>query len=170
MAGMGRRGCIALLIPVEVSGWLLLEPETVVLGRLLEEVRRLLEHVVVLVPRAGGRRGARLERLVRRYFVLVLVEPRVLVVARRLRGRRFLGDARLPLGELVDGRGLLEGRRLVDRRRRGFRLWGDLGLGLGRRLRGALRLRELVALPRTERLLFLARDIVRIGSVFALEL
>ena len=56
--------------------------------------------------------------------------------------------------------------------RRGRRDRGGLlrRLGLGRRLRGAFRLRELVALPRAERLLFLARDIVRIGSVLALEL
>src|ERR1700733_2516726 len=41
-----------LIAEVDVLRWLLLEPEAVVLGRVLEEVRRVLEHV--LVGGAGG--------------------------------------------------------------------------------------------------------------------
>jgi hypothetical protein len=41
------------LVEIEVAGRLLLEPETVVLRRLLEEVRRVLEHVAVGALRAG---------------------------------------------------------------------------------------------------------------------
>ena len=44
-----------LIVEVEVLRRLLLEPELVVLGRVLEEVRRVLEHV--LVGRGGRRRG-----------------------------------------------------------------------------------------------------------------
>src|SRR5919197_4665813 len=37
-------------VEIEVAGRLLLEPETVVLGRVLEKVRRVLEEVVVVPP------------------------------------------------------------------------------------------------------------------------
>src|SRR2546421_4739923 len=57
-AGRGRV-LGALLVEVEVPGGLLLEPEPVVLGRLLEELGRLLEYV--LTP--GRLRGALWGRL-----------------------------------------------------------------------------------------------------------
>ena len=44
-AGDARAGSV---VEVEVLRGLLLEPEVVVLGRVLEEVRRVLEHVLVL--------------------------------------------------------------------------------------------------------------------------
>ena len=53
--------------------------------------------------------------------------------------------------------------------RRCDRLGGSSALGSAAPPR-PLGLRELVALPGAERLLFLARDILRIGSVLALEL
>ena len=54
---------LELLVPVEVARRLLLEPQAVVLGRLLEEVRRLLQHVLVFArPRAALRGAARAPR------------------------------------------------------------------------------------------------------------
>src|SRR3954453_2460619 len=123
----GRR----LLIEVEVARRLLLEPEAVVLGRLLEELRRLLEHV--LATRLGigldhvgigrPRRGLVLERVVDRDLV-GLVEPR------------------LGLRRLLHGGHLRQGLR--GRRGRGSRLGGKRDLGrslLGRRLLRGLRRR-----------------------------
>src|SRR5205823_11677537 len=43
-----------LLVEVEVPRRLLLEPQAVVLGRLLEEVRGLLEHVLAFRRRCGA--------------------------------------------------------------------------------------------------------------------
>src|SRR3954469_16846107 len=115
-----------LIVEVEVARRLLLEPQAVVLGRLLEEVGRLLEHVLLL---ARARR-LRLQRLLGGDLVAVLVEPRILFLAR--------GDRR--------GRLLLD-RELVGRRRRWI-LQRRLGLRFGiQRAAG----RELVALPRAER-------------------
>ena len=94
-----------LLVPVEVARRLLLEPQAVVLGRLLEEVRGLLQHVLLAGLRIFA---ARLERLLGGDLVGLVVEPRVLVVAGRRRGvglRRQLGDARLAVGQLVLGGG-----------------------------------------------------------------
>src|SRR3954447_17832892 len=85
-----------LFVPVEVARRLLLEPQAVVLRGLLEELGRLLEHVLL-----GAARRRRRERLVGGDLVAVLVEPRVLVVPGGLGGRRLLGDARLVLGQLV---------------------------------------------------------------------
>ena len=52
-------GVGALLVPVEVARRALLEPQPVVLGRLLEEVRRVLQHVLggllALLARVGER-------------------------------------------------------------------------------------------------------------------
>src|SRR5215217_4636018 len=96
---IGPRGAGGLLVPVEVARGLLLEPEPVVLRRLLQEVRRLLEDVLF------GLRGRRL---------IVDLEPRVLVVAR---GAGFLPAAR---SLVLDGR-----RDLV--RFRGHRLLGRGG-------------------------------------------
>src|SRR3954464_5724241 len=118
--------CAPLLVPVEVARRLLLEPQAVVLGRLLEEVRRLLEHVVIAAAR-------RLQGLVGGDLVAVLLQPRILLRAGRRRVR--VGRRRV----------LVEGRLGVRRSRY-------------RRDVVRLRLRELVAAPRTERLLFLARD------------
>src|SRR3954451_18351492 len=115
-----------LLVPVEVARRLLLEPQTVVLGRLLEEVRRLLEHVLLAL--GLGLLATCLERLLGRHLVGLVVEPRVLVVAGRGGGvvlRRDLGDARLAVGELVD-------RRLGGGRLRGRLELGHLELRRGR--------------------------------------
>src|SRR5690349_25175358 len=65
-----------LLVPVEVARRLLLEPQAVVLRRLLEEVGRLLEHVLAL-----GRLLALGRALSRLGVGEVLDEPRVLLVA-----------------------------------------------------------------------------------------
>src|SRR3954449_7522532 len=63
-AGRGGSGS-ALLVEIEVARRLLLEPETVVLRRLLQEVRGLLEHVLLVLElrildrlEAAWRRGA----------------------------------------------------------------------------------------------------------------
>src|SRR5215218_6343888 len=74
-----------LLVPVEVARRLLLEPQAVVLRRLLEEVRRLLEHVVAWTRLGRRRGGLRLRfrpRLGLRLGVReVLDQPRILLVA-----------------------------------------------------------------------------------------
>ena len=75
-----RRSVRASVVEVEVARRLLLEPEPVVLRRVLEEVGRLLEHVLV------GRRSARRRRLDRR-----LLDDGLVVEHGRLVGRRGLG-------------------------------------------------------------------------------
>src|SRR3954447_17074274 len=85
-----------LLAEIEVARRLLLEPEPIVLRRVLKELRRLLQHVLVLTRLALGA----LRRLPRRR----LVDVRVL-------------DGRVPDRRVVDGCGL---ERRV--RRRGRRL------------------------------------------------
>src|SRR5690606_23120216 len=82
LASAGARGAPGSVVEVEVARRALLEPEPVVLGRVLEEVRRLLEDVVL-----GGSVGERLLRL---------VGPRLLLGRRRL----GLGSLRLDLGLL----------------------------------------------------------------------
>src|SRR3954470_15758188 len=96
-----RPNSCGLLVEVEVARWALLEPQPVVLRRLLEEVRRLLQQVLALLVRGdvvrgraalggGGVGGGELRRRVRRLGGgLVVVEPRAplrrLALGRRLR-------------------------------------------------------------------------------------
>src|SRR4051812_50077234 len=56
-ANGGRTPVRCLLVPVEVARRLLLEPEPVVLGRLLQELRRLLEDVLAVGLVIGGGGG-----------------------------------------------------------------------------------------------------------------
>src|SRR4051794_30577157 len=131
------------VVEVEVARRALLEPEPIVLRRLLEELRRALEDVAVLVElglrlRLGLGLGIRLRR---RVLHRRLVDRAVDVPRDRLRLRLGLG-----LGLEIEV---------------GLRLELDLGLRL-RRLRGAA--------DRTERLALLARDLAGIGSVAPLEL
>src|SRR6202022_965319 len=82
-----------LLVEVEVLRRALLEPQAVVLGRLLEELGRLLEHVVVLagIRRSPGGLAARPRR--RR---LMGIRRRLLVGG----GRRLLVGGRRLVGVL----------------------------------------------------------------------
>src|SRR5260370_26819429 len=107
-----RRSCAAtcssrarLLVEVEVARRALLEPEPVVLRSLLQEVRRLLEHVIVL----GGLRLLA-GRVIAGHEVAMLVIPRLevarlqmLAMLDRLRPQlvRFLPDPGLPPGLTV---------------------------------------------------------------------
>src|SRR4051794_4452303 len=103
-------------VEVEVARRLLLEPEPVVLGRLLEEVRRLLEHVLVGLLGGGLLRGR----------LLVVVEAPLVGPAAGgggLRGRR---------GDVLRGRAVPEvGRRVVHALgRRGVVVGGGRGAGV----------------------------------------
>src|SRR3954447_10796384 len=93
---------VASVVEVEVLRRLLLEPEIVVLGGVLEEVGRVLEHVLVPAGRAGGL------GLLRRLLAAVLV---VLVSLGVVDRGRFLAG-RLGLVLIGGGeRGVLVGRR-----------------------------------------------------------
>ena len=134
----GCRG--ALLVPVEVARRRLLEPQPVVLGRLLEEVRRLLQHVL------GGRlAGSRRRRAGAR-------------APRRRAPRRARRRATDPRRSSAAGAGgssaagssasTSNGSRSsagvgLGRVRRGLVRRGRRGLGLGRLRLGGLRLRRL---------------------------
>src|SRR4051794_13043896 len=130
------------VVEVEVARRTLLEPEPIVLRRLLEELRGALEDVAVLVLDHGLRLG-------RRVLHRGLVDRALDVLCDRLGFRLRLGFRR--------------------RLRRRLRL--DIEVGLGLELDLGLRLRRLRgAADRTERLALLARDVAGIGSVAPLEL
>src|SRR3954452_18619021 len=148
------------VVEVEVARRALLEPEPIVLRRLLEELRRALEDVAVLG--LGLRRcvGVVLDhglRLGRRVLHRGLVDRALDVPSDRLGFRLRL---RLRLEDRLRLRLRLEDRLRLEIEV-GLRPELDLGLRL-RRLRGAA--------DRTERLALLARDLAGIGSVAPLEL
>ena len=190
----------ALLVPVEVARRALLEPQAVVLGRLLEEVRRLLQDVLARSSSPAGAGGRAPPRPApRRARPRATRWPRgrgsgggapaagsAASTASTSNGSRGAGQARVARrappqparapDEVLDGR--LGGRRdprPVPRRRDG-RLGSRLRLARLRPgasaapLGGLARARELGAARGTERLVLLPRDLLRIRTVLALEL
>src|SRR5205807_8410182 len=96
------RACSA--VEIEVARRFLLEPQPVVVRRLLQELRRFLEYVVRFVLRAAGR---------------------LLLLGGTLRRRSlFLGVGRRWGGGLSRARRRFRRRRLLDRRLRGRRRSG----------------------------------------------
>src|SRR3954453_18463651 len=167
----GVKDTSALLVEVEVARGALLEPQAVVLRRLLEEVGGLLQHVFaafpvrILVGLARSRQGELRRRLVRRRLrsvaavvehglapivqdrLVALVRPGVLV---RLVGEAG-GDRAGPLrGVLVRGQGVVRPRVVREP--------------------GLLRLAGEAPCPRwAERFVLLASDLDRVGTPAALE-
>jgi len=125
----------------------LLEPQAVVVGRVLKELRRLLEHVFAL------------DLLELEVVLGRVAAKRVLVVRRRRRGRWRLGG--VPLGGMrVELRGLGLAQRL--RRRVGLLGGGGRRVGLRRRLGDRLVFERIRG---SRQLLLDGRQVRRLGSV-----
>src|SRR4051812_642754 len=185
----GVKDTSALLVEVEVARGALLEPQAVVLRRLLEEVGGLLQHVIAafpvrgLVRRIDPRRGELGRRLLARRVEGVAAIVQHGLAALRRRGltpilRRgvatVLEDGLATV--LEDGLVALVGPRLVVP---ALAEAGRNGAGLLRgvvvrravvRERGLVRLTGEPAHPRrAERVLLLASDLDRVGAPAALE-
>src|SRR4051794_46060 len=143
------------VLEVEVARGLLLEPEPVVLGRLLEELGGLLQHVVAVGLLVGGDDVARIRAL-----GLGVLERHRAGPAGRLRRWRvgLAGEVLVVDGLLLVG-GLLD---LVARARVVL-----VGVLAGRTLAGRLR---GVAADGAQRLALLAGHVARVGAVPAPEL
>ena len=172
-------------LEVEVLRRLLLEPEPVVLGRLLEELRRLLEHVLARArrrrPTSASRRRARRRLGGRRRLVLGLVRARPgasgLDGCRRLGGGAGVDSGAVCRSSSAAALGLAAGaasagarrscrsggRRLVRRRSRAR---SAASAGSAPASSGATGSRR----ARAEGLVLEAGDLARVGAVPALEL